>query len=718
MTNLPTRFLYGTAAYRPTNPPRAKFRKHMSLIKKELGFDLLRLRVQWNPINRLMDQFEFDELDELMDLAEEFGLQVFLEISLQEAPYWLEEAHPESRYVNAFGQAAELGPNESIQIGGYPGLCFHHGPVLEAGERFLRAVVKHFKGHKALLAYNCWNEPHLEPAWMSTWDNPGESLFCYCQGSKDAFRRWLAERYGDVETLNKTWGRAFRSWNDAQPPARRGHYADWLDWGRFWHDELREHMQWRYDILRDADPDRFIMSHSGAVPPFLKRPTAFIHNWKLAEPVDLWGTSLAPLYHNWSLDECAGTLEATRSAARGKPFWLAELSGGACYVKDFRRGPLPTARDLQTWNWLAVCCGAKASVHWCSLEERTGPESGGFGLIRANQEVTDRARGAAETARVLRDQSPLFFDYQPQPQVGILYDPDNSLLFFAMEADDELYCHSHIGYYRAVWRSDNFARYVTFDSLADLEGLRVLIVPMCMTMPQRVIDALASFVRKGGILLAEARTGHYDHRGYNRAVLPAGSLSEVVGAVEQEALCSDPENRPMLNNPAGLAWPDPIYSGPPIRFEDPVAAEIRTREYFVPLTCTTASPIAHAMDYCLATRNTYGQGTAYYVGTYLGLALHRGDEGAMTWMQALLDRHTEPPVRGSQLRPRLIDADDEALLVVFNDSRTVAVEETIHLPARYHKATDVYSDESISLDGQNCRVHVERSGVRVLRVSC
>ena len=87
-------------------------------------------------------------------------------------------------------------------------------------------------------------------------------------------------------------------------------------------------MRWRYGALRDVDPDRFIISHSGAVPPFLPRANAFIHNWKLAEPVDVWGTSMAPMGFNWDLADIAGVLDATRSAAGGKPFWINEMSGG------------------------------------------------------------------------------------------------------------------------------------------------------------------------------------------------------------------------------------------------------------------------------------------------------------------------------------------------------------------------------------------------------
>ena len=714
--DLPKKFLYGAAAYRPTNPPPDEFRKHLTILKRELRFDLLRFRVQWNPIHREPDTFDFCELDQLLDLCEELDLLVFLEVSLQSAPYWLEHEAPDARYVSALGQAIELGPNGSIQIGGYPGLCFHHEPVLQAGERFLRAVAGHFKDRPPVVAYDCWNEPHLEPAWLDTWGSPGEGLFCYCEGTRVAFREWLAARYGDVEKLNAEWGRAYRTWDDVNPPPRLGNYADWLDWARFWYDDLQQHMRRRYGVLRQADPERPVISHAGAVPPFLPRPAAFIHNWKLAEPVDAWGTSFAPLYHNWTLAECAGTVEATRSAARGKPIWINEISGGACHITGFRRTPAPTAGQLHTWNWLSVCYGSKASVHWCYLEERTGPESGAYGLVRAGGKLTERARGAAEAGEILREHSPLFFDYQPRPQVGILYDPDNSALLFAMEGGDELYCHTHIGYYRAVWRSDNFARYVTYDTLEDLAGLSVLIMPMCLTLPERVAAAVTEFVRHGGVLIAEARTGQYDHRGFNRANMPACSLADVVGAVEEEPVYSDPENRPLLNNPDALPWPDPIHAGPVIEFRDPAGASLRAHEYLVPLQCTSGQPVAESMGHCLAVRNAFGEGTAYYIGTYLGVAMHRGDPGAQDLMLSLLARHTSPPVCGRNLRPRLIEAGNEALLAVFNDHRTESRQEDIAVPDPYARAIDIYSNDAITVTKGTVRLTVEAEGVRVLRL--
>ena len=569
--NIPSAYLYGTAYFRPPNPPRHEHREHLTKIRQELGFDVIRLRMQWNAIHRQPDRYDWDEYDEIAAICDELGLHFFLETSLESAPYWLERSHPEARYVSANGQAMELGPYDATQFGGYPGLCFDHQAVRQHGEHFLRELSGHFRHHPMLLGYDCWNEPHLEPAWVCNyWGNMGDRLFCYCQETRAQFRRWLADKYETVQNLNATWGRAYGEWEDINPPNRHGTYADWLDWGRFWHDQLAGHMRWRYKILKEVDPDRFVMSHSGAVPPFLPRPNAYIHNWKLAEPVDLWGTSYAPKYHNWDLSTCCGTIDATRSAARGKRFWISEMSGGSTYVRGFAKSPLPRPKDYRAWNWLSAACGAKATIHWCYLEESTGPEATNFGLVRANGQLTERARAAAEVAGTLRRYAHIIDRHQPQESLGILYDPDNSMQLFAMEGEDELYTRSHIGYYRAAWACDQHARYVTYDTLDDLAGLRVLMVPMCLTFPEAAAARIAQFVRDGGVLIAEARTGLFDQRGYNRPRLPAGLLADVVGAVEGEAIYSDPDNRPLLNNPHREPWPEPIYSGPPIRFTDPL----------------------------------------------------------------------------------------------------------------------------------------------------
>lgn len=715
--DIPKAYLYGTHYFRPPNPPRSEHLFHLRQIKEVLKFDLVRVRMQWNAIQRLPDRCDWAEYDQIMEICGDLKLRVMLETNLESAPYWLERAHPESRYVSASGVAMELGPYDSTQFGGYPGLCFHHDSIRAAAGKFLQELVDRFRSCEALLGYDCWNEPHLEPAWVCNyWANMGERLFCYCQASRLAFRKWLAGKYGSIGTLNERWGRAYGEWDDINPPNRHGTYADWLDWTRFWREQLGEHMQWRYDQIRSKDADHFIMSHSGAVPPFLPRPNAFIDNPRFAQAVDLWGTSFAPKYHNWDLATCAGTLDATRSAAGGKRYWISEMSGGSTYLRGFAKTPPPAPKDIRAWNWLAAVYGAKATIHWCYLEESTGPEATNFGLIRANGQVTERALAAAEMARTLKRYQHIVDSHRPDEAVGILYHPDHSTQLFAMEGADDLCTQSHIGYYRSVWDCDLFARYVTGESEQEIEGLRVLVLPMCLTLSDEAADRIAGFVRNGGVLIAEARTGLFDERGYNRSQLPAGRLAEVVGAVEQEAIYSDPDNRPRLNNPEQLPWPDPIYGGPPIAFNDPVEVSFRAHGYLVPLTPTTGDAVGVSGRQCLAVKNRYGRGTAYYIGTYMGLALAKNDVGAKRLLASLLGQHCTARVKGDALRPRLIEAGGEAILTVFNDHRTTAVREKISIPKEYRSIIDIHGNEPCHGGSDGLPVAVEPEGVRAFHL--
>jgi hypothetical protein len=285
---------------------------------------------------------------------------------------------------------------------------------------------------------------------------------------------------------------------------------------------------------------------------------------------------------------------------------------------------------------------------------------------------------------------------------------------FAMEGEDELYTRSHIGYYKAVWECDLHARYITYDTLDDLVGLKVLIMPMCLTMPDEVAARIARFVSDGGVLIAEARTGLFDHRGYNRPNLPAGVLSEVIGAVEGEAIYSDPDNRPRLNNPNNEQWPDPIYNGPSIHFTDPCEADFPVRAYLVPLEPTTGQVIGHCDSLCLGVKNAYDHGTAYYFGTYIGLALAVGDAEAKKLITTIITQHCTAEVRGEKLRPRLIKGSNgEALLTVFNDSSTQCQSDRIVIPLEYHKAVNINNNEPVSLQDGVINLEVEPEDVKV-----
>ena len=92
-------FLYGAHFYRPPNPPPAQRREMLRTIAQEYRFNIIRIYPAWVYYNPEPDRFVFDELEEVLKWCDEFGLRVLMGIVTEEAPYWLEQAHPETRYV-------------------------------------------------------------------------------------------------------------------------------------------------------------------------------------------------------------------------------------------------------------------------------------------------------------------------------------------------------------------------------------------------------------------------------------------------------------------------------------------------------------------------------------------------------------------------------------------------------------------------------------------
>src|SRR3989304_1382496 len=85
-------FLYGAAFFRPPNPPREQRREMLRTIAKEYKFNIIRIYLAWVYCNPEPEVFNFDELSEVMDYCDAFGLKVLMGVITEEAPYWLEQA--------------------------------------------------------------------------------------------------------------------------------------------------------------------------------------------------------------------------------------------------------------------------------------------------------------------------------------------------------------------------------------------------------------------------------------------------------------------------------------------------------------------------------------------------------------------------------------------------------------------------------------------------
>jgi beta-galactosidase GanA len=713
---VPQEFIYGAEFFRPTNPPRALRHEMLKAIANEYKFNTIRIYCSWVYLNPEREKFDFTEIEEVLNDCDQLGLKVLMGAVIEEAPYWLEAAHPESRFVDALGVQQRLQAVGKNMSGGWPSLCMDWDPVREAAQKFLLELAKVVSKHSSMYAYDVWNEPQLEPAGGREFNaSTDQKLYCYCDKTIASFQNWLKRRYGTLEKLSEAWVRRYPSWEVIDPPRGPSSYIDWVDWRRFMTERNTEEMRFRVKTLRSVDKRSILESHVYSQAAIIPLAIQAINPWRLAELMEYWGLSCFPRWLNSPIYFGAAQIELTRAAAAGKPFWITELQGGHG-SNGIWRSPQMRPRDIRLWNWMLVAMGGKGIIYWCYLTEATGTESTGFGLVERDGSASERVLEAAQDHKLIQAQWEIIKDYKPSPEVAVLVDIDNALLTFAMSGKEDASTKSFAGYYKALWNSDVLVDFIEPQGLHNSGNYKVIIAPWHLIGKKETCDQLRQFVEAGGTLLLETGFASYDeHMVYNPIVPPFG-LAEVFGYREQESLFmmqSDAKENP---KPEELPQSERVYIEGHLTFTEPISATIKAHTFLTPITLSSAKVIASYESTPVAATKKVGKGQVYYIGTNLGASIEEGSQAGVELVRSIVTKAVERVVTSEKVRPRLIESPAGSLLMVFNDQTTDQTVK-VQVPSRYKMATDIYDNQPQTIQAGSVEIKVPFQGVSVLRLS-
>ena len=706
-------FICGSLLYRPPNPPRGQRRELLRAFSQEHHFNLMRAFPTWDYFQSGPDKYNFEEIEELLQYCDELGLKVLMGVVLETAPYWLELAHPEARWVDATGQAVHLRGHSSHITGGFPGLCLDWEPVQEAARGFIRELALVVAPHPSMYAWDVWNEPVIRAVdGRNPWVTPPELLFCYCDRTIAGFREWLKNRYQTIDDLNAAWSRLFPSWDAVDPPRILGTAADWVDWRRYMIDRSMRDMHLRADTVRAADTKHIVGSHSeGGSPPLGSFAIDGVSGSRLAEVVDLWGLSQFPRAPGAHLYDSAANMELARSNAHGKEFWLTELQGGDSRLNLVEGGYFMRPRDIRSYNWLAMAMGAKGIIYWQYMPEATGRESMRNGLVSRDGGTTDRVEEASKNHALIQAQwDAVLRNHHPKAQVAILYDPDNGLLTFALTGKETNSIDSMRGYYKGFWQMDLAVDFIEPDGLA-AANYKAVVAPWHLMGKEATCAALRRYVETGGTLILEAGFGLYDEHFFYNPVIPPHGLAEIFGYREEHNLLVRDGKLPADASPE-----DGIYYQPLIEFSEPLKGRMTAHTFLTPILITSGTQIATSNGKPLGAHKKVGQGEVWYLGTSLGSALTTGDEGAMELLHAMIAPAAKPEVTAVNLRPRLMRGNGHSLLAVFNDSAQDR-SGRIHLPDEFQSARDIHRGVAVPIHNHIVEIAVPDQDVVVLQLN-
>ena len=573
--------------YYPEHWDRALWAADADLMQRT-GVKLVRLaEFAWCRLEPQEGVFTFDWLDEAVSLFAARGIDVVLCTPTSCPPLWLYEKHPDAVMIEKDGTPTRTG------IRGHR--CINHEAVRFHSQRIIEKMTQHYAGHPAVVAWQI--------------DNELEAYFCFCETCNAKFRAWLKRKYGTLEALNRAYGNVvwsgeYSSWEQIQPPY--GHYPDaWLnpafmlDYSRFASDNVIDFANWQAEIIRRNCPGLPVSTNvwfCGHMPDFYKefKGLDFI-SYDNYPTTSLPGDPEECCTHAFHLDMMRGVKRA--------PFWIMEqLSGGMGCWAPMARTPEPGmiggyalqafahgADTVVFFRWRTANIGAE--MHWHGLIDHSnvpGRRFGEFAEVCKIAEMLQAVQGAqnrADAAILLSFDDEFAFKIQPQTN-GYYY----------LEQLQRL----HAAFTALGMNVDVIGQHESLD------GYRIVCAPEMYVTDTGVVQRLHDFAAQGGTVILTTRSGVKDeHNNAIMAQLPT-VYRDMVGAYAAEYA------------PIG-------YDSVPITFADGIATA--GKQWCDVLETEGAETLARYdgeffRGKAAVTRNAYGSGTVYYIGTVGRQALY------------------------------------------------------------------------------------------------
>ena len=706
-------FPYGAVYFRKSNPPEEDWERDHATAAKD-GMNMFRHWVMWSAVEVAPGKYDWRDYDRMLDLEARNGIKTVLAEMITAAPEWMFKMYPQARFEAQDGFKGFPEYSGSSATGGFPGMCLDNPEVRARAEAFLKALASRYRNHPAIYGYDLWNEGNTNGGgsyYTQTQSSayiPNEHrgsgvgrIYCYCPATQAEFRKWLRNKYGSLEALEKAWRRySFADWENVEAPRAGGPYPDWLDWLEFREDRAHELLRWRREVIRSVDARNKITMHGIAYTLELL-PSASTNDWRTAAEVDSYGFTWVEARKGSEPWKQFHAVDLVRAASRGKPYWHSEFQGGPLWMQSevvnrpLEDGRKPDETDVRLWSMMSLAGGVSGLLYVRFRPLLDGPLFGAFGPYAMDGSPTPRSEMAARLAHWTNSHPSLWKSHPVKGDIGIVFVPESERFNFAQQGNTAYYAESARGAYRAFFDSNVQPDWVHIDNI---EEYPAAYLPYPAMLSTRTAARLRQYVQNGGVLISEGVPGYFGDGGHAGATQPNLGLADVFGAVE-----ADVDFTPDLLENLTLRLGDKNIGG---RF---------FKQTYRPTSGKAAGWYANGS--VAAVENHFGKGRTILIGTFPGAAYFRKPSPeTRAVFQSLLPRKQRVSVSNPAIVARLHEGEGGSNLWVINPTvETQSVTITAD-GGPWQSATDVWSNAAAEISGNAIRLSVPPKDAAVLQL--
>lgn len=487
-------------------------------LMKEAHVNCVTLGVfSWAVLEPEEGRYDFGWLEDIVDRLGEEGIQVILATPSGAMPHWLTQKYPEVMQVQADGKRNLPGKRHNF--------CYS-SPVMRRKIHALdRELSRRFGRKENVILWHISNE----------FGGNFADSYCHCELCQENFRKWLKNRYGTLEKLNRAywsrfWSHVYTDWGQIHSPVPNGETtvtALDLDWRRFMSEQISDFCAEEIRAVREA-------SDLPVTTNFMEFFKGIDYN-RLQRELDVVSWDSYPYWHE-KKDEVPA---AVRTAAyhsmmrsmKKKPFLLMESVPSMVNWRPYNTVKRPGIHMLSGMQ--AIACGSD-SVQYFQWRKGRGSFEKFHGAVldHKNGSSTRVFRDVSEMGARLEKLSGAVSGTVNRPGAAVIFDWEN---WWAVEdtagpRQDLDYVSCVLSHYRAFWEAGIDADIIGMD--ADLDGYALVSAPLNYMYKPGYAEKVRTFVEQGGIYVTTYFSGIVDET--DLCFTGCHPLEDVLGVVTEE----------------------------------------------------------------------------------------------------------------------------------------------------------------------------------------